>query len=234
MKKLVLASMLFLMLFGGWSYTRAAEESIPTKNKNRLGGCSGTVIVDIGASQFKVPREGLHYRRIGSERTEESGQGAYAGSHGEIKDVFSFSTSVAPNKGFMVSLTEKKNGANYPRTTYSLWKKYLDKWMKEGIVTTLSNGTEKVQWGGTENYLLPSDKAPTKNGEPVMFQCSGRIKTVSQTDSCWVSYVYPDKYGFIFSYRMFRIDPIHGQKIHEEDYLNFDLHWRNVYKEMKF
>lgn len=59
-----------------------------------------------------------------------------------------------------------------PKTTYQEWKDRIASARKNGQVKQFPSGIEKFDFGNMQGILLPMDKSPTANGEPVFFSCT--------------------------------------------------------------
>ena len=70
----------------------------------------------------------------------------------------------------------------------------------------LPDGIIRVGHEKKHSYLLPLDKAPTGNNQPIFIECSGteklRLKQPEYSGSCSTAYQHPN--GLIFDYGLGR------------------------------
>ena len=91
--------------------------------------------------------------------------------------------------------------------TYGMFKKDIDAAFKKGQVATLSTGIQKfVHWNKQwEIYILPSDKSPAMDGQPVAMECDiKKDMKPPRFDNCRVGYILPN--GVYIRYVFLRQD----------------------------
>ncbi len=88
----------------------------------------------------------------------------------------------------------------------------IEEGRKEGRSIILPNGMERIVKGYLYIYILPQSAAPTYDGKPVTFRCSGGDPVngdFAPSNNCHTSYIF--KKDLVLAYRFFRNDfPVEG------------------------
>ncbi len=114
------------------------------------------------------------------------------------------------------SLNDKK----FKMGTYRFVKEDVDHALNTQKFKTLRNGTRYFQTTGEDIYVLPSEQAPTLEGDPVVIKCSTSSSSVEGErvgpfNSCNVAFSNAD--GLLVQYRFMR------KNYNPEDYLSLHL-----------
>ncbi len=240
---LLLMTALSFLLGPKYSYAESPKKNfssiatekvfVPEKQEPRgvfTSGCPGTVELIFDDMILTPPRNwgGMHYYTKDGKVVNKLSPNHPSKdcSFKSVKDVRSFTTGTfaGGHRGFSVIEIDNKSGKTLDNE--SMRPSYAEKILSlADKAEELPNGIKKVTWEGYEYYLLPIDKAPTLNHEPIILQCEGLGKAPRILNFCRTKYVLPDGYGFSYSfYRKFH---------YESDYLTVDQNKRKEYEEIK-
>lgn len=179
------------------------------------------MMIEMGGIKMAVPQDARV--ELASPGTTEINLGACG--TGYMRHVRTLYLSGGPGGVFHISAPAPSGKEFKGKTEYTFYKDKIDNYRKEGHSKMLPDGVEYLETP-TDAFILPLDKAPTKNGEPVFLSCSGDAKIKPDESmlsnelsfkiaSCTTDYVHP--LGFFVFYRFSR-----GYYPRESSYLEVD------------
>jgi hypothetical protein len=192
--------------------TAPADPSMTTK---RYRCPHVTITLKIGAVTLQLPRLGLTYTTAAQPRIVNN---AESQCHTAFVSNVSTLTYTGHNAFTLKAASRSNRTPNHLR-----WKKLLRKAGADKVVT-LAGGIKKLTHKNKDMYLLPLATAPTADGQPVVFDCTGRADDSGTGAFCDVSYFVSD--GLELSYRFFR------RSVPEDHYLQYDLLLRARYTQL--
>lgn len=85
------------------------------------------------------------------------------------------------------------SGTKTRRTSYQLYKSTIEKARREKAFKRIAGGIEKLVTKTGELFILPLDKAPTQNNEPILVVCPGNENVgTSPYTFCGMNFLHTD------------------------------------------
>lgn len=170
--------------------SQKTQESLDFKlNPHKHCPEGAKMVAEIDGTKFSVPRWYTIFRMENGDQL---------GDFNVERPDFSCEQNFLPSVRQIVTARFNVGKINDPLdkylTTYREVKKEIDAAKSEKKIVTLPSGIQKINhWNKIwEIYILPNEKAPTKNGEPVVMICDVKRPAPSHIfDHCRVKYVHP-------------------------------------------
>ena len=177
MKKLLIGFVAFTLIF----VMSSEKPLMAAKYKDIITKCKRF-------AKFKIGD--IHYR-VDSER---SGTFRWQGLDGEDYRLSTGCEDVDLGEIGSVSLAVTiMSGAKTRRTSYQLYKSTIEKARRENTFKRIAGGIEKLVTKTGELFILPLDKAPTQNNEPILVVCPGNENVgISPYTFCGMNFLHTD------------------------------------------
>ena len=175
--------------------------------------CPGDILVDLGGIKIMVPRNTWFTDKNGESIKRDLRHPLYDCSINSLSDIGGIFWG-------SLKITSPPDPNLHAITTYIMNKKFILAAQENEKITTLPNGIRRIDMG-FQIYLLPQDKAPTGNGEPVTLWCNPEKDFISDCDTF---YFLPNGLGVHYMFQ---------RKLYSEDqYLEADRERRDRIESM--